>query len=263
MARDTRIPRFAPLLFAFAFAASSAVVGAEETPPAPAPTPQPAPAQQTTPQPVLRPVAPSSGLYVIPTQSTGKPSWSNGANSDAAKAGTSFKHRERDLQPLAVFGLSVGVQALGTALTLAFAGANYGLSDRSVEVGYGVMLGITPIADGIFGWLLMRRSERYDAPLFSTMIGAYLGAAISYICVYYFQEADDPKVDGKYDDVWFQSDGADSRVAGGAFALVILPVLVPAIGAGLGALVGRKPLKKPERLTLTPSARLIGVGGSF
>jgi hypothetical protein len=244
MARATRTMVAAiAVALALAAAANARAEGAE------GPPPQPQPQLQTT----------GTGLIVIPTGSSGKPEW----RSEAQPAEKRPAQPKPDLHPLGVFGLSAGVQAAGAAMTLLVAGLDYGLSDSSIEIGYAVMLGITPIADGVLGWLVMQKSTRYDAPLFSTLIGAYLGAAVAYVGVYFFQEADDPKVDGKYDDIYFHGDGVNNRSGVGSLALFIAPVLLPAMGAGLGALIGRRPLEKQEAVTLAPYPRGIGVSGTF
>lgn len=241
-----------PAALALALAASPAA-RAQEAAPEPAPAaPEPAPDQpqlQTT----------GGGLIVIPTGPSGKDEWKPGAEPE----GRPPEPPKQDLRPLAVFGVSVGVQALGVAMTLLVAGVDYGLSDRSVEIGYGVMLGVTPIADAVLGWLVMQKSTRYDAPLFGPLIGAYLGAAIAYVGVWFFQEGDDPVVDGEYDDIYFHSDGANNRAGVGSLALFIAPVLLPAMGAGLGALAGRRPLAAQKKVALAPYPRGLGISGTF
>jgi hypothetical protein len=249
-------------VFTAAFAAVHGVQAQEAvSPPAPQPAP-PAPSTAVAPQaPAVAPVAAkapaapqttSTGLIIIPVKPSSAPAWNTGSRDGMGGRSARLERPKPDLKPLAVLGLSAGVQAVGVAFALLASGLDYGLSDASMEISYGVMLGLTPIADGMLGWLVMRRSVRFDAPIFSTILGAYVGAAISYVCLYFFQEADDPKVDGKYDDIWFQNDGADNRVGAGTMVRVVVPILLPAIGAGLGALAGRKPLVEPKGLTLAP-----------
>ena len=225
MAREIRTPFCCAPLLAVLLAASGAA------------------AQDLTVKP-----APANGLAVIPIAPSDQPAWAAPTGPAAPRADDT----RPDLRPLAVLGLSAAIQAVGTGLTLLFAGVDYGLNDVSVETGYGVMLGVTPIADSVLGWVVMRRSTRYDAPLFSTLIGAYLGAAAAYVCVWFYSEADDPEVDGKYDEIYFQGDGANHRKGTGTLALFLAPVLLPAIGAGRGALAGRRPLEAPKRVTLGP-----------
>jgi hypothetical protein len=146
--------------------------------------------------------------------------------------------RRRDLRPLAVFGVSVGVHVIGTAACLAISGLRYGLSDASVETVYGVVLGISPLVDGGFGTLVGRSSRAFTAPFGSTVVGSLIGAALAYAGVVFSMERDDPKVDGGYDS---RDYFGDDRGGLGILTLVFLPALVPAAGAAIGFAAGRHP----------------------
>jgi hypothetical protein len=62
---------------------------------------------------------------------------------------------------------------------------------------------------------------------------------------------DNPEVDGAYEPIYFdRNDGTNALINVAAFGLA--PVLLPAIGAAVGHLVMRRPLKQESRVALGP-----------
>ena len=157
----------------------------------------------------------------------------------------------RDLRPAATFGIAVGIQTFGVLTATLCAGVGYHFSDRSIEIGWGTAAAITPAITGAAAWAVGGTSDIYTSPLGAMMTGAYLGAALGYLAVFFTTEKDDPEVDGQYDPIYFgRNNGANVMLNITAYGLA--PVLLPAAGAALAHLIMRRPLRHSKRISFGP-----------
>jgi hypothetical protein len=145
--------------------------------------------------------------------------------------------RGRDFRGLAVFGVVAGLQTAATSAGLFLSIEADGMSDATVETTYGLMLGLMPLVDASFGYLVARGSRAFRPSFGTIAAGAYAGAALAFAGVLLSMELDDPKVDGKYD----SDDYFGNETHPGILTLMILPVFLPAIGAAIGYRLGRRP----------------------
>ena len=139
-----------------------------------------------------------------------------------------------------VFGLLAASQAV--CIAPAFIVSAVGdFKDLNTEVAFGIALGVSPIVGNVVAGIIGKRSRNWTYPRLATGIGSYVGAAISYLSIYWYMEKDDPKVDGQYDSIYFERK-TGGEVVGKIFFTILVPLILPAATGVVGYLVGRKPL---------------------
>jgi hypothetical protein len=150
--------------------------------------------------------------------------------------------RRREERPTSlVFGLSVAGSAICILPALVFSAYFGGFDDISVEVAYGIALGLSPISSTLMANITAKQSQSYDVPLGTMILSGYLGAAASYVALYFFRENDDPAVDGEYESIYFDKDDENESLDGflGFLTLGLVPLLVPATCITIGYHWGR------------------------
>lgn len=161
----------------------------------------------------------------------------------------------RDLRGLAVFGLAVASQA---ALWLVPGGlAIEGYSESVKEWAYGAYFLASPAVSAAFGHWLGKRAQTTVPRYTPMLLGGYIGSVVAAALMLTYYETDDPKVDGKYDPIYYQE--GDARRAFAFFSLGVLPIVLPAAGIAIGYALGRRPVEeqpatasKAPRLELRP-----------
>jgi hypothetical protein len=147
--------------------------------------------------------------------------------------------RREDRRTALVFGLSVAGSAICVLPTLLLTGVFGSFSDLSVELGYGIAMGLSPLSSSLLASLTARNSPDYNVPLGTMILSGYVGSAASYVALFFFMEKDDPKVDGKYDAIYFDNNEAADIVLG-ILTLGLVPLLIPAVCVTMGYHWGRK-----------------------
>jgi hypothetical protein len=168
----------------------------------------------------------------------------------------------RTFRGLAIFGTAVGIQTAGVLTAVIAGAASDGLSDRSVQVSYGVVLAITPTFAALAGASLAAGCTTYRSSTLAMFVGGYLGAAMAYLGAFFYVERDDPKVDGKYDPIYFEEDHSGERALG-ALTLALLPIFLPAIGVAVGYRVTREPRGDDRAAGGRPAAALAPPSPTF